>query len=127
MVAMARVLHDPSMHGPDAKVVFVGPCIAKKGEAASPDIIFEVDAVLTFTELRQMFAERDITPAPAAGHDAAHNGDGTAAGDGAAPGDNGTVAPGDGAADAFDPPHGSLGSLFPLARGLLQAAELPKT
>jgi C4-dicarboxylate-specific signal transduction histidine kinase len=26
----------------------------------------------------------------------------------------------------FDPPHGSLGSLFPLARGLLQAADLPE-
>ncbi len=95
MVAMARVLHDPSMHGPDAKIVFVGPCIAKKGEAAAADILFEIDAVLTFDELRQMFADRGITP-PAA------------------------------ADDAFDGPHGSLGSLFPLARGLLQAAELPE-
>ena len=25
MIAMSRVLHDPSMHGPDAKVVFIGP------------------------------------------------------------------------------------------------------
>jgi two-component system NtrC family sensor kinase len=107
MVAMARVVHDPAMHGPDAKVVFVGPCIAKKGEAASPDILFEIDGVLTFTELRQMFAERDITPAPDAGDGTARDG-------------------GVGAADAFDPPHGSLGSLFPLARGLLQAAELPE-
>ena len=95
MVAMARVLHDPSLHGPDAKIVFVGPCIAKKGEAAAADILFEIDAVLTFDELRQMFADRGITP-PAA------------------------------ADDAFDGPHGSLGSLFPLARGLLQAAELPE-
>ena len=59
MVAMSRVLHDPSMHGPDAKIVFVGPCIAKKGEAASAEILFEIDAVLTFNELRQMFAERE--------------------------------------------------------------------
>ncbi len=95
MVAMSRVLHDPSLHGPDAKIVFVGPCIAKKGEAASADILFEIDAVLTFNELRQMFAERDIVPR-------------------------------DDADDAFDPPHGSLGSLFPLARGLLQAADLPE-
>jgi two-component system NtrC family sensor kinase len=95
MIAMSRVLHDPSVHGPDAKVVFIGPCIAKKGEAASADILFEIDAVLTFTELRQMFAERHIEPKPGAG-------------------------------DAFDPPHGSQGSLFPLARGLLQAAELPE-
>ncbi len=95
MVAMSRVLHDPAMHGPDAKVVFVGPCIAKKGEAASADILFEIDAVLTFTELRQMFAERDIAPRESVD-------------------------------DAFDPPRGSLGSLFPLARGLLQAANLPE-
>ena len=95
MVAMARVLHDAAMHGPEAKIVFVGPCIAKKGEAAHADILFEVDAVLTFGELRQMFAEREIAPA-------------------------------DGADDSFDPPRGSMGSLFPLARGLLQAAELPE-
>ena len=111
MIAMARVIHDPSMHGPDAKVVFVGPCIAKKGEAASADIIFEVDAVLTFTELRQMFAERDIAPSSDA-----DGGDGDGGSDGSPDSD----------ADGFDPPHGSLGSLFPLARGLLQAAELPE-
>ena len=113
MIAMARVIHDPTLHGPDAKVVFVGPCIAKKGEAASADIIFEVDAVLTFTELRQMFAERDITPSSGAD-------DGDGGGDGS--GDGGP----DSDADGFDAPHGSLGSLFPLARGLLQAAELPE-
>ena len=127
MVAMARVVHEPAMHGPDAKVVFIGPCIAKKGEAASPDIIFEIDAVLTFTELRQMFAERDITPAPDAGEGTARDGgigDGTVDSDG----DGGVVVGdgGTGVVDAFDPPHGSLGSLFPLARGLLQAAELPE-
>ena len=32
MVATARVLH--AQHGPGLKIVFIGPCIAKKGEAA---------------------------------------------------------------------------------------------
>ena len=59
MIAMSRVLHDPSVHGPDAKVVFIGPCIAKKGEAASADILFEIDAVL---DLRR--AAPDVRRAP---------------------------------------------------------------
>jgi signal transduction histidine kinase/ferredoxin len=94
MIALSRVLHADDVHGPDVKVVFVGPCIAKKGEAASPELDGEIDGVLTFAELRDMFHERRITPGTAGG-------------------------PLD-----FDPPHGSLGSLFPLARGLLQAANL---
>jgi len=76
--------------------VFVGPCIAKKGEAASADILFEIDAVLTFSELRQMFAAREIVPKADTG-------------------------------DAFDAPHGALGSLFPLARGCCRPPTCPKT
>ena len=60
MVAMARVIH--RMHGPDMKVVFIGPCIAKKGEAVSEEVKGEAAAVLTFAELREMLAKRDITP-----------------------------------------------------------------
>ena len=40
------------LHGDDLKVVFIGPCVAKKGEAARRDEAPEVDAVLTFAELR---------------------------------------------------------------------------
>ena len=53
MVADARVLHQ--LHGNELKIVFIGPCIAKKGEAVSENIAGEVDAVLTFSELREMF------------------------------------------------------------------------
>ena len=53
MVADARVLH--RLHGNDLKIVFIGPCIAKKGEAVSENIAGEVDAVLTFSELRELF------------------------------------------------------------------------
>ena len=45
---------------PDAKVVFIGPCVAKKDEAA----VYEgfADAVLTFEELRGWFLEKQIFP-----------------------------------------------------------------
>ena len=53
MVAHAKMLrrNDPSL-----KVVFIGPCIAKKREADEHGI----DAVLTFEELLQLFEENDI-------------------------------------------------------------------
>jgi iron only hydrogenase large subunit-like protein/nitrogen-specific signal transduction histidine kinase len=54
MVAITRVLRE--LHGSDLKVVFIGPCIAKKAESD------EVDDALTFTELREMFRERQISP-----------------------------------------------------------------
>lgn len=43
---------------PDAKVVFIGPCVAKKDEAAFYEGI--VDAVLTFEELTQWLKESRI-------------------------------------------------------------------
>ena len=46
MVAAARILH--RLYGPEVPVVFIGPCIAKKGEAASERLEGEVAAVLTF-------------------------------------------------------------------------------
>jgi C4-dicarboxylate-specific signal transduction histidine kinase len=47
MVAMCRVVK--KLHGERQKVVFIGPCIAKKEEPS------EVDEILTFAELRKMF------------------------------------------------------------------------
>ncbi|MBM3498563.1 MAG: 4Fe-4S dicluster domain-containing protein [Armatimonadetes bacterium] len=60
MVAMARVVH--GLHGADVKVVFIGPCIAKKGEVASEKLLGEVEAALTFIELRELFAAYGVTP-----------------------------------------------------------------
>jgi signal transduction histidine kinase/Fe-S-cluster-containing hydrogenase component 2 len=60
MVAAARVLHQ--MHGPALRTVFIGPCIAKKGEAASQRIPGEVAAALTFTELREMWRDAGLAP-----------------------------------------------------------------
>ncbi len=52
MVAMARVMR--KKYGDDLKVVFIGPCIAKKDESE------EIDAVLTFRELRDIFLKMKL-------------------------------------------------------------------
>ncbi|MBQ9112767.1 MAG: 4Fe-4S dicluster domain-containing protein [Clostridia bacterium] len=45
---------------PGAKVVFIGPCTAKKAEAQLESVKPYVDAVLTFEELQALFDSRDI-------------------------------------------------------------------
>jgi len=47
---------------PGAKVVFIGPCIAKKAEAKEEDVRDAVDAVLTFSEVKQIFEATGIDP-----------------------------------------------------------------
>jgi signal transduction histidine kinase len=59
MIASARVLH--RIHNRDLKIVFIGPCIAKKGEGDNEDIHGEVETAITFTELRKMLDESGIT------------------------------------------------------------------
>ncbi len=54
MIAHAKII---KKQYPDAKVVFVGPCIAKKREAAESGLI---DGVLTFEDLELMFREKNI-------------------------------------------------------------------
>jgi two-component system NtrC family sensor kinase len=58
MVAMGRVVK--RTYRPGAKVVFIGPCIAKKAEIDDPQVAEDVDAVLTFVELEAMFKEAEI-------------------------------------------------------------------
>jgi signal transduction histidine kinase/NAD-dependent dihydropyrimidine dehydrogenase PreA subunit len=91
MIATARMLR--RLHGDEVKVVFIGPCIAKKAEAVDRSVAGEIDAVLTFPELRRMLVKRGISAESAAPSD-------------------------------FDPPHGAAGALFPISRGILQAARL---
>ena len=50
-----------SKYGPDLKIVFVGPCIAKKGEARYEQFEGEVHAALTYVELRALLAARGIS------------------------------------------------------------------
>lgn len=45
---------------PGAKVVFIGPCTAKKAEAQLEDVKPYVDVVITFEELQALFDARDI-------------------------------------------------------------------
>jgi len=54
MVAMSRVVH--TKYGSDKKIVFIGPCVAKKAESN------EIDEAITFTELRDLFDRFKITP-----------------------------------------------------------------
>ncbi len=93
MVATSRAVR--RMYGDEVKIVFIGPCIAKKGEAVSGSVDHDVDAVLTFVELRQMAWELDLS--------------------------RHTVTESE-----FDPPLAGPGALFPLHRGMLQAADLPE-
>jgi iron only hydrogenase large subunit-like protein len=46
--------------GSDTKVVFLGPCIAKKVEGESADGAGHIDAVLTFEEFTQWLAEENV-------------------------------------------------------------------
>ena len=57
MVLTARMIR--SQH-PDAKIVFVGPCSAKKLEAMRKSVRSEVDFVLTFEEMAGMMDAREI-------------------------------------------------------------------
>ena len=57
MVFTARLM---KKQYPDCKVVFVGPCAAKKLEAIRADIRSDVDFVLTFEELQGMFEAKEI-------------------------------------------------------------------
>ncbi len=45
---------------PNAKIVFIGPCTAKKAEIQKESVKPYVDAVLTFEELQALFDSRDI-------------------------------------------------------------------
>jgi len=60
MTAMGRVIK--WQYNPQAKTVFVGPCLAKKAEAKEKNISGVIDAVLTFAELKDMFEAKGITP-----------------------------------------------------------------
>ena len=51
MVATARIINQ--YYGKN-KIVFIGPCLAKKDEAISKNLENEIDAVITFKELREL-------------------------------------------------------------------------
>lgn len=57
MAAIAKYIKKTT---PGAKVVFIGPCTAKKGEAQRESVKPYVDAVLTFEELQALIDSRDL-------------------------------------------------------------------
>jgi signal transduction histidine kinase/Fe-S-cluster-containing hydrogenase component 2 len=91
MIATARALR--KLRGSEVRIVFIGPCLAKKEEAIADQVVGEIDGVLTFAELREMMEATGLSPADVAAVD-------------------------------FDPPHAGAGTLFPLSRGMLVAANI---
>lgn len=59
MIASGRVIKELE---PDAKVVFIGPCVAKKSEAQLPELKGAIDFVLTFQELSTIFEAANVNP-----------------------------------------------------------------
>ncbi|NWG28003.1 MAG: 4Fe-4S binding protein [Ignavibacteriaceae bacterium] len=58
MIALGRYLKQNQNE--DLKIVFIGPCVAKKHEAKDEDVSGVIDSVLTFTELKEMFDHQSI-------------------------------------------------------------------
>jgi len=57
---MATVSKYIKEHEAPCKVVFIGPCTAKKAEIKRPEVRDYVDAALTFEELQALFDSRDF-------------------------------------------------------------------
>ncbi|MBN1980061.1 MAG: 4Fe-4S binding protein [Chitinivibrionales bacterium] len=90
MIAAARSLRH--IHGSDLQIVFIGPCIAKKGEAPTcGDSVDVINGALTFGELRHIFLEEGILATQVK-------------------------------RSFFDPPYAGKARLFALSRGLLESA-----
>jgi [FeFe] hydrogenase (group B1/B3) len=57
---MATIAKHIKQTNPTAKVVFIGPCTAKKAEVQKESVKPYVDAVITFEELQALFDSREI-------------------------------------------------------------------
>ncbi len=57
---MATIAKYIKEHEENVKIVFIGPCTAKKAEAQLESVKPYIDAVLTFEELQALFDSRDI-------------------------------------------------------------------
>ncbi len=57
MIAISRAI---KIKDPNAKIVFIGPCVAKKVEIKQEDVKGVVDLVITFEELRSMIDAKEI-------------------------------------------------------------------
>ena len=77
MVATARSV---KQQYPDAKVVFIGPCAAKKLEASRKSVRSDVDFVITFEELSGIFDANGIDFDEYDGEESIHNATGAGRG-----------------------------------------------
>lgn len=59
MIATTQIVRE--MYGNDIKVVYIGPCVAAKDKESRYNQNRRVDAVLTFSELREMFKAAGVT------------------------------------------------------------------
>lgn len=57
---MATIARYIKSKAPNAKIVFIGPCTAKKAEVAKESVQPYIDAVLTFEELQALFDSKDL-------------------------------------------------------------------
>ena len=57
MATLAKYIKDTT---PNAKIVFIGPCTAKKAEAQLEEVKPYIDAVMTFEELQALYDSKDI-------------------------------------------------------------------
>ena len=57
MAVLAKYIKETT---PNSKVIFIGPCTAKKAEAQLEEVKPYVDTVLTFEELQALFDSRDL-------------------------------------------------------------------
>ena len=57
LLGLAKYIKDNT---PNAKIVFIGPCTAKKAEAQLDEVKPYIDAVMTFEELQALYDSKDI-------------------------------------------------------------------
>jgi two-component system NtrC family sensor kinase len=58
IIALGRAVKE--RYCPEAKIVFIGPCIAKKAEIVDENLAGVVEVALTYDELREMLRKADI-------------------------------------------------------------------
>jgi two-component system, NtrC family, sensor kinase len=58
MIATARYIKEKI--GEDTKIIFIGPCIAKMSEYKDPEVAGVIDAVLTFSDIKEVLQNSGI-------------------------------------------------------------------
>ncbi|MBN2519381.1 MAG: 4Fe-4S binding protein [Bacteroidales bacterium] len=91
MIASAKITK--KLYGDNTQIVYMGPCIAAKMEAERYSGDGKVNAVITFSELRELFTIYKIEEKSLEYSD-------------------------------FDPPFGFKGALYPISKGIIEAAGL---